>query len=87
MCHDEIIVEINGQDETNSDVEMDMNNDSLQDDEDDESANSEQKLLKASNNNNDFVAVKIQPEVKKLHNGVGVNGFDELCLKINQMGW
>lgn len=87
VCHDEIIVEINGHDETNSDVEMDTNNDSLQDDEDDESANSEQKLLKASNNNNDFVAVKIQPEVKNLQNGVGVNGFEELCLKINQMGW
>jgi chorismate synthase len=89
VCQDEIIVEINGHHESNenSDIEMDINNDSMQDDEDDESANSEQKLLKASNNNNDFIAVKIHPEVKNLHNGVGVNGFDELCLKINQMGW
>lgn len=86
VCQDEIIVEINGLHESNSDIEMDTNNDSLQDDEDDESANSEQKLLKTTNNN-EFVAVKIHPEVKNMQNGVGVNGFDELCLKINQMGW
>lgn len=85
MCHDEIIVEINSHHESNSDIEMDTNNDSLQDDEDDESANSEQKLLKT--NNNDFVTVKVQPEVKNMQNGVGVNGFEELCLKINRMGW
>lgn len=66
---------------------MDTNGDSLQDDDDDEEANSEQKLLKTCNNNNELVAVTIQSDVKGLHNGVGVNGFDELCLKINQMGW
>lgn len=89
VCQDEVIVEINGQHPSNenSDIEMDANNDSLQDDDEDEEANSEQKLLKMCNNNNELVAVKIQSDIKGLHNGVGVNGFDELCLKINQMGW
>lgn len=68
---------------------MDTNGDSLQDDEDDEEANSEQKLLTTcNNNNNDLVAVKIQSDANKyLHDGVGVNGFDEIGLKVNQMGW
>lgn len=83
------MVEINGQHESeNSDIEMDTNGDSLQDDDDEEEANSEQKLLKTCNNNNELVAVKIQPEIKSFHNGgVGVNGFDEICLKVKQMGW
>lgn len=87
MCQDDIVVEINGQHESNenSDIEMDTNGDSLQDDDEDEEANSEQKLLKTCNNNNELVAVKIQTDVKC--NGVGVNGFDEICLKINRMGW
>lgn len=87
VCQDEIVVEINGHHESNenSDIEMDTNGDSLEDD--DEEANSEEKLLKTCNNNNELVAVKIKSEVKSLHNGVGVNGFDEICLKTNQMGW
>lgn len=88
VSQDEIVIEINGRHESNenSDIEMDTNGDSL---DDDDEANSEQKLLKAcNNNNNELVAVRIPPEVKGLSNGgVGVNGFDELCLKINQMGW
>jgi hypothetical protein len=89
VCHDEIIVEINGitHSNENSDIEMDTNGDSLQDDDEDEEANSEQKLFKTCNNNNELVAVKIQSDVKSSHNGVGVNGFDELRLKVNQMGW
>jgi hypothetical protein len=92
VCQDEIIVEINGQHASaeNSDIEMDTNGDSLQDEdeeEEEEEANSEQKLLKTCNNNNELVAVKVHSDVKSSHNGVGVNGFDEICLKINQMGW
>lgn len=68
-------------------MEMDINGDSLQDDDEEDEANSEEKLLKTCNNNNELVAVKIQSDVKTLHNGVGVNGFDEICLKINQTGW
>lgn len=89
ISNDEIIVEINGQhgSNENSDIEMDTNGDSLQDDDDEDEANSEEKLLKTCNNNNELVAVKIKSDVKTLHNGVGVNGFDEICLKINQTGW
>lgn len=89
VSHDEIVVEINGQQGSNenSDIEIDTNGDSLQDDDEDDEANSEQKLLKTCNNNNELVAVKITSEVKSLHNGVGENGFDEICLKVNQMGW
>ena len=90
VSHNDIIIEINGQhgSNENSDIEIETNGDSLQDDDDDEEANSEQKLLKTcNNNNNELVAVKIPSEVKSSHNGVGVNGFDEICLKINQMGW
>lgn len=68
-----------------SDIEMDTNGDSLQDDDEDEEANSEQKLLESCNNNNELVAVKIHSQ--SLHNGVGVNGFDEICFKVKQMGW
>jgi hypothetical protein len=89
VSQDEIVVEINGQHELEgSDIEMDTNGDSLQDDDDEEEANSEQKLLKTCNNNNELVAVMIRPEIKSLHNGgVGVNGFDEICFKVKQMGW
>lgn len=86
VSQDEIIVEINGTNENSSDIEMDANGDSLQDDDEDDEANSEEKLLKC-NNNNELVAVKIHSDVKSLHNGVGVNGFEEICLKINQLGW
>lgn len=90
VSQDEIIVEINGHHDTNensSDIEIDVNGDSLQDDDEDDEANSEQKLLKTCNNNNELVAVKIHADVKTSPNGVGFNGFDEICLKINQMGW
>lgn len=89
VSHDEIIVEINGQhgSNENSDIEIDTNGDSLQDDDEDEEANSEHKLLQTCNNKNELIAVKIPAEVKTLHNGVGINGFDGFCLTINQMGW
>lgn len=61
----------------------------MQDDDDDdeeEEANSEQKLLKSCNNYNGVVSFKAQVEVKAMHNGVGVNGYDEICMKI-KMGW
>ncbi|KAG5683459.1 hypothetical protein PVAND_012738 [Polypedilum vanderplanki] len=61
----------------------------MQDDDDDEEeeANSEQKLLKSCNNNNNngiISVVKAQVEVKAmLHNGVGLNGYDDdFCMKI-----
>ena len=78
-----------------------MQDDDDEDEEEDDEANSEQKLLKShssSNNNNNkltnhnnsdsngVITVKAQVEVKAMHNGVGVNGFDELCMKI-KMGW
>lgn len=90
VCHDEIIVEINGHHASNenSDIEMDVNGDSLQEDDDEDEANSEEKLLKTcNNNNNELVVVKLHSEEKRSPNGVGVNGFDELCFKISQMGW
>jgi len=55
------------------------------DEDEDEEANSEQKLLKAYRIN-DIINIKAQVEVKSMHNGVGVNGFDEICMKI-KMGW
>lgn len=90
ICQDEIIVEINSQLESNENSDID-NVDLIQDDDDDddededEEANSEQKLLKSCKNN-DIINIKAQVEVKAMHNGVGVNGFDEICMKI-KMGW
>jgi hypothetical protein len=82
VCQDEIIVEINSKHESNENSDLE-NGDLMQDDEDDEEeANSEQKLLKSSKS--ELITVKAQVEIK--HNGVCVNGFDELCLKI-KMGW
>lgn len=85
LCQDEIIVEINSHESNeNSDFE---NGDLIQDedDDDDEDANSEQKLLKTMKTN-DIICIKAQVDVKAMHNGVGVNGFEEICMKIN-MGW
>lgn len=62
-----------------------INDDSEDDDE--EETNSEQKLLQHRNNNNELVTVEIQAEDKSLHIGVGVNDFDEIFMKIKQMGW
>lgn len=91
VCQDEIVVEINGQNHSNdnSDNEIDTNGELLQDDDEDDDANSEEKLLKkCNNNNNDLVVAKIHSEAKSQHNGgVGVNGYDEISLKGNQMGW
>lgn len=85
MCQDEIIVEINSRHESNENSDIDNGDLILQDDdeeeEEDEEANSEQKLLKS-----EIITVKAQVEVKSMHNGVGVNGFDEICLKM-KMGW
>lgn len=89
LCQDEIIVEINSQHESNenSDIDnVDLIQDDEDEDEDEEDANSEQKLLKTCKNN-DIISIKAQVEVKAMHNGViGVNGFDEISMKI-KMGW
>lgn len=70
------------------------------DDRDD--VNSEEKLLQNHNNNNDdsncnsnknnniseLIIVKLQNnDFKNLHNGIGVNGIGEICMKINNLGW
>lgn len=89
MCQDEIIVEINSRLESNENSDIDNVDTILQhddegeeEDEDDDEANSEQKLLK---HHGEIITVKAQVEVKSMHNGVGVNGFDEICLKMQ--GW
>lgn len=89
MCQDDIIIEINSRHESNENSDIDnvelMQDDDEEEEDDEEEANSEQKLLK-TNGNKEFITVKAQVEVKAMHNGVGVNGYDELCMKI-KMGW
>jgi hypothetical protein len=58
-----------------------MQDDEEEEEDDEEEANSEQKLLKSCNNNG-----IISVEGKAMHNGVGVNGYDDFCLNI-KMGW
>lgn len=48
--------------------------------------NSEQKLLHNNNHDHDVIIIKIQKEKDHLK-GVGVNGIDEIYLKINELGW
>lgn len=88
MCQDEIIVEINSRNESNENSDIDNGEIVLQhddyDEDDEEETNSEQKLLKS--NHPEVITVKAQVEVKSMHNGVGVNGIDEICLKM-EMGW
>jgi hypothetical protein len=88
LCQDEIIVEINSRHESNEnsdidngDVEILQHDEDEEDEEEEEEANSEQKLLKS-----EIITVKAQVEVKSMHNGVGVNGFNEICLEM-KMGW
>lgn len=93
LCQDEIIVEINSRLESNENSDIDNVDTILQHDDDDveedeeededDEANSEQKLLK---HHGEIITIKAQVEVKSMQNGVGVNGFDEICLKM-QMGW
>ena len=65
-------------------------------DDDGDDANSEEKLLQNHNNINinnnnsisELIIVKLQNnDLKNLHNGIGVNGIGDICLKINNLGW
>lgn len=89
MCQDEIIVEINSRLESNENSDIVdgviLHHDDDDEEDEDDDANSEQKLLK-SENHGEIITVKAHVEVKSMHNGVGVNGFDEIRLKM-QMGW
>ena len=71
------------------------------DEEEDEDANSEEKLLQNHNNNknnynynnsnnniSELIIVQLQnSDLKNQNNGIGVNGIDEICFKINDLGW
>ena len=78
LCQDEIILEINSQHESNSDVD---NGDILLQYDDDEE-NSEEKLIKVDH----VVKAQIENENESKLNGAGINGFDENCMKV-KMGW
>lgn len=87
MCQDEIIVEINSRNESNENSDIDNGEIVLQhddyDEEEEQETNSEQKLLKS--NHSEVITVKAQVE-KSIHNGIGVNGIDDICIKLD-VGW
>lgn len=84
ICHDEIIVEINSKNESNENSDIDNGDLLLLDDEENDEGNIENKLL---NINREVVIVKAQVENYSIYSGVGVNGYDEIGIKVQKKGW
>lgn len=80
ISHDKIIVEINSRNESNDNSDIDNGDFLLLDDDE---ANLENELL---NTSHEVMIIKPQVEKNSMHNGVGVNGFDDICTKV-QKGW